>query len=150
MVYEPPSDLFVPVFYVFCTSKRQEVYVSILNSVMGALDDKLEPESVVCDFGSALIDAIQIQVSNARIIGCYFHFCKRAAAVWSVKLHIPEQEIAIAMNKNILYMPTVIPNTKVAGSGINDVRERIESKRIALTKALSIRLQMGKVLAVLP
>ncbi|KRX12415.1 hypothetical protein T07_8104, partial [Trichinella nelsoni] len=40
------------------------------------LEVDLNPDTIICDFETALIPAIQGYFPNTRVQGCYFHFCQ--------------------------------------------------------------------------
>lgn len=83
MVHDAASDFFLPVFYILCSAKTQDMYWNAISCVISATDDKLQPETVVCDFEAALHDVVHIQFQDdpqPRVVGCYFHFkqaCRR-------------------------------------------------------------------------
>ncbi|KRY25186.1 hypothetical protein T03_12697, partial [Trichinella britovi] len=41
-----------------------------------ALGVVLQPQTVICDFETALIPAVQASFPGVQIQGCYFHFCQ--------------------------------------------------------------------------
>ncbi|EGZ18676.1 hypothetical protein PHYSODRAFT_501434, partial [Phytophthora sojae] len=73
MVHDRASGLYVPVYYVLSTSRSGDSFWDMVHFVVQSTDQQLEPAEVVCDFESALIDAVQTQFPNAIVIGCLFH-----------------------------------------------------------------------------
>ncbi|KAK1947061.1 hypothetical protein P3T76_001071 [Phytophthora citrophthora] len=61
-----------------------------------ALGKQPNPVDVVCDFESALINAIQKHYPSTRLIGCYFHF-KQACRRKMKEYALPDGEVGVAM-----------------------------------------------------
>lgn len=59
MVHDRASGLYFPVYYVFSTSRSGNSLWDMVHFVVQSSDQQLEPAEVVCDFDSALIDAVQ-------------------------------------------------------------------------------------------
>ncbi|KRX33130.1 hypothetical protein T05_6948, partial [Trichinella murrelli] len=62
-----------------CTDKDIVTYgfkSQALISRAAALEVDLNPETIICDFETALIPAIRGYFPNTRVQGCYFHFCQ--------------------------------------------------------------------------
>ncbi|GMF37841.1 unnamed protein product [Phytophthora fragariaefolia] len=74
MVHDQASDCFLPAFYVLCSSKESGMYCNVIDHVIQATDQKLNPAKVICDFESGLIKAMLTQFPDAKVSGCYFHF----------------------------------------------------------------------------
>ena len=127
MVHDFSSDMFLSAFFVLSTSKTQEMYWNVINAVVIACNDKLQPETVVCDFELALIDAVHVQFPASDVVGCYFHF-KQACRRKLKKLGVPEAEVNTAMERGVLDALTVIPRKKIAGSGICYVQKAIQQR----------------------
>ncbi|KRY42834.1 hypothetical protein T01_6089 [Trichinella spiralis] len=51
------------------------IFQALLNKA-AVLGVNLNPESIICDFETALIPVIQGYFPNTRVQGCYFHFCQ--------------------------------------------------------------------------
>ncbi|KRX85727.1 hypothetical protein T06_2439 [Trichinella sp. T6] len=49
---------------------------SIIDHKAAILVVNLNPQTIICDFETALIPAIQGYFLNTRVQGCYFHFCQ--------------------------------------------------------------------------
>ncbi|KRX14006.1 hypothetical protein T07_1503 [Trichinella nelsoni] len=62
-----------------CTDKDIGTYEFISQALISraaALEVDLNPDTIICDFETALIPAIQGYFPNARVQGCCFHFCQ--------------------------------------------------------------------------
>ncbi|KAG4056787.1 hypothetical protein PC123_g8184 [Phytophthora cactorum] len=80
MVYDPLTELFVPLFFTLATSQTQDLYNKLFQCIECAVGVKPSPKDVVCDFEDALIIAVRDHFPSTRIIGCLFHFkqaCRR-------------------------------------------------------------------------
>ncbi|KRY31620.1 hypothetical protein T03_16849, partial [Trichinella britovi] len=67
----------VPAVYCLCTGKDIGTYGYIFQALMdkaAALEVDLNPETIICDFETALIPAIRGCFPNTRVQGCYFYF----------------------------------------------------------------------------
>lgn len=74
MVYNAPTDLYLPVFYVLMTRKDSNLYSHVFQNIISAANWQIFGKSVTCDFEQALMNAVQIQFAEARLIGCFFHW----------------------------------------------------------------------------
>ncbi|KRZ02765.1 hypothetical protein T11_11240 [Trichinella zimbabwensis] len=69
----------VPAVYCLCTGKDIGTYGFIFQALINkaaVLGVNLNPQTIICDFETALIPAIQGYFPNTRVQGCYFHFCQ--------------------------------------------------------------------------
>ncbi|KRY52797.1 hypothetical protein T03_5325 [Trichinella britovi] len=69
----------VPAVYCLCTGKDIGTYGFIFQALLNkvaVLEVNLNPQTIICDFETALIPAIQGYLPNTRVQGCYFHFCQ--------------------------------------------------------------------------
>ncbi|XP_003382149.1 conserved hypothetical protein [Trichinella spiralis] len=69
----------VPVVYCLCTGKDIGTYGYIFQALIdkaAVLEVDLNPDTIICDFETALIPAIRGYFPNTRVQGCYFHFCQ--------------------------------------------------------------------------
>ncbi|CAB4031965.1 Hypothetical predicted protein [Paramuricea clavata] len=68
----------LPLAIVLITNRAighyRQVLQVIQHKILHATGSEWEPEAIVCDFEQALITAIQTELPNTRIEGCYFHF----------------------------------------------------------------------------
>ncbi|KRX86684.1 hypothetical protein T4E_693 [Trichinella pseudospiralis] len=67
----------VPTVYCLCTDKDIGTYGFIFQALISrtaALEVDLDPDTIICNFETALIPAIQGYFQNARIQGCYLNF----------------------------------------------------------------------------
>ncbi|KAE8910273.1 hypothetical protein PF003_g6077 [Phytophthora fragariae] len=58
MMYDPLTDLFVPVFFTLATNKTTDLYTKMFKCIEFALGKEPNPADVVCDFEAAMISAI--------------------------------------------------------------------------------------------
>ncbi|KRX77070.1 hypothetical protein T06_3034 [Trichinella sp. T6] len=66
---------------VYCLTVRRDLptYHEIFDNLIlkaAALGVVLQPQTVICDFETALIPAVQASFPGVQIQGCYFHFCQ--------------------------------------------------------------------------
>ncbi|KRZ17403.1 hypothetical protein T11_1024 [Trichinella zimbabwensis] len=69
----------VPAVYCLCTDKDIGTYGFIFQALINkaaVLRVNLNPQTIICDFETALIPVIQGYFLNTRVQGCYFHFCQ--------------------------------------------------------------------------
>ncbi|OWY92442.1 hypothetical protein PHMEG_00038566 [Phytophthora megakarya] len=81
MVRDAASRVFVPVFYNLTTNRTAPTYRRLLKFINDTADQQIQPGSSVVDFEQALIDSVQGQFTEARIVGCLFHWSKLCAVV---------------------------------------------------------------------
>ncbi|KAK1942827.1 hypothetical protein P3T76_005464 [Phytophthora citrophthora] len=112
MVHDRASGLYVPVYYVLSTSRTGDSFWDIIHFVVQGTDQQIEPAEVVCDFESALIQAVQSRFPNGIVIGCLLHW-KQALRRAMKRFLLSEEECAIAMSKGVLDMLTVIDHSLV-------------------------------------
>ncbi|KAK1937824.1 hypothetical protein P3T76_009561 [Phytophthora citrophthora] len=137
MVHDFATALFLPVFFVLCTSKTQDMYWNVINAVVIACNEKLLPETVVCDFESALIDAESVQFKDARVVGCYFYFKQTCMRYMETKVMIASDAVKIAMAPGFLDLLTVIPQHKIGGPGVRCVTRKFEARCLELSVVYS-------------
>ncbi|POM79243.1 Hypothetical protein PHPALM_3130 [Phytophthora palmivora] len=73
-MYDPISNLYLPVWYVLTTGKTSQIYEHIFHYICVASKKRLDPAHIVCDFEFAMIKAVKDQFPDSRIVGCLFHF----------------------------------------------------------------------------
>ncbi|KRY99572.1 hypothetical protein T11_16712 [Trichinella zimbabwensis] len=66
---------------VYCLTVRRDLptYHEIFDNLIlkaAALGVVLQPQTVICDFETALIPAVQASFPGVQIQSCYFHFCQ--------------------------------------------------------------------------
>ncbi|KRY25334.1 hypothetical protein T01_6361, partial [Trichinella spiralis] len=69
----------VPAVYCLCTGKDIATYGFIFQALIdkaAVLEVDLNRDTIICDFETALMPAIQDYFPNTRVQGCYFHFCQ--------------------------------------------------------------------------
>ena len=78
MVYDPSTQIYVPIWYILMTSKSSVAYWHAFNLCITYSNWKLEASAVSCDFEEALIKNVEIafNFTNDYIVGCKFHHVK--------------------------------------------------------------------------
>ncbi|KRZ65832.1 hypothetical protein T10_718 [Trichinella papuae] len=69
----------VPLVYCLTVQKDPSTYREIFDHLIlkaAALGVVLQPQTVICDFETGLIPALQGTFPGVQIQGCYFHFCQ--------------------------------------------------------------------------
>ncbi|KUF90247.1 hypothetical protein AM588_10002807 [Phytophthora nicotianae] len=122
MLYDPISDLYLPIWYA---GKTSQVYEHLLHSIFVSSKKKLAPAHVVRDFEYALIKVVKTQFPDSTIVGCLFHF-KQALRRKMLKLKITEAEVNLAMIDGCIDRLTVIRRLDIVFRGIPDVRRMIK------------------------
>ncbi|KRX77068.1 hypothetical protein T06_3034 [Trichinella sp. T6] len=101
---------------VYCLTVRRDLptYHVIFDNLIlkaAALVVVLQPQTVIYDFETALIPAVQASFPSVQIQGCYFHFCQ--AVLWKVAelrlrtryLHETETKKKIKMLMATAFLP---------------------------------------------
>ncbi|KAK1946575.1 hypothetical protein P3T76_002127 [Phytophthora citrophthora] len=127
MVYDPLTDLVLPIFFTLVTNKTEGLYVKVLKRIEFVLGKQPNSVDVVCDFEAALINAIQDQYPSTRLIGCLFHF-KQACSRKMKENALPDGEVGVAMAFGVFDMLTVIQPGKIVGQGVAWVKVKIKSR----------------------
>ena len=79
IIYIPHLKLFYPACFAFMTTKTQELYYAVFESVKmiaGLNSFSLNPETIMCDFERGMRNSIAKAFGGAKLVGCYFHFTK--------------------------------------------------------------------------
>ena len=79
IVYIPHLNLFYPACFVFMTTKTQDLYSIVFESVKTIAlihNYSLKPKTIMCDFEKGMRNAIVKSFVEAKLVGCYFHFTK--------------------------------------------------------------------------
>ena len=102
----PPSELYIPIFYVLLPSKHYLCYYHALQNIICATDWKVNCRSWTCDFEKALIAAVKEQfglkrdgVTPSESIYCYFHW-KQCLRRRLLELYIDKDIISMLMDNN--------------------------------------------------
>ncbi|KAF1786066.1 hypothetical protein GQ600_22280 [Phytophthora cactorum] len=66
MVHDQASELFVPVYFVLCSSKTKDTYFDILELVYRDTSEKFAPCDAVSDFELPLINPIEKQFPTQK------------------------------------------------------------------------------------
>ena len=54
----------------------RQMLMHLKQAVRNITRHRWRPRMVICDFEQALVSAVETELPNARIAGCYFHFCQ--------------------------------------------------------------------------
>ncbi|KAJ0392707.1 hypothetical protein P43SY_011157 [Pythium insidiosum] len=125
MAYDPPSDLYVPIFFVLAGSKDQTTYWRILNAIIINTKLRLGPGSVTWDFEQALIRAVLDQFPTVDIVGCLFHW-KQALRRKMIDIGLTVEDVKTAMIPGQMDVLTLVPEDEILDKGIRFVRYRID------------------------
>ncbi|KAE8976066.1 hypothetical protein PR002_g25416 [Phytophthora rubi] len=126
MVYDRGSRCYVPAMWVLNTSKTEWSYWHVLHCVQAATGMNMEPGTITCDFEQGLINAVGDQFPDSTLVSCLFHF-KQAVRRRMQKLHIPTDEISVAMGRGVLDVLTILPHDQIDPQGILHVTGRIKA-----------------------
>ncbi|KAG3107737.1 hypothetical protein PI124_g8989 [Phytophthora idaei] len=107
MVHDRASGVFVPVIYIFGTSRTGDFYWDMIHFVVQATDQQINPAELVYGFETGLMDALPTQFPNAIVLGCLVHL-KQVLRRAVKRYAIPEEECIIAMTRGVLDMLTAI------------------------------------------
>ena len=98
----------------------RQVLQVLQRKIRCATGSEWEPEAIVCDFEQALITAIQTELPNTRIEGCYFHFnqslwchVKELGLTWAFRNHKRVKKL-IRKVMSIVFLPTAIVRNNFA------------------------------------
>ena len=101
MIYEPGTELYLPVFFVLLQGKDYDSYYIGLGLAYTATDERMEVVSISSDFEKALMNALKDRYSSDRVtyqIGCLFHW-KQCLRRKLLSLDVPKRLISVLMNK---------------------------------------------------
>jgi hypothetical protein len=124
MMYDPISDLYLPIWYALTSGKTAQVYEHLLHYVFVASKKKLDPAHIVCDFQFEMLESVQNQFPESRIVGSLFHF-NQALRRKMLKLKITEDEVNLAMRDGRIDLFTVIRRCTIVFDRIPRVRRMI-------------------------
>lgn len=74
MVYNFPTDMYLPVFFTLMTRKEGDLYKHALQNIIAAADWKIFGKSICCDYEKALVQAAKMQFPEGRFVKCLFHW----------------------------------------------------------------------------
>ena len=101
VAFDDETDLYLPVVFGLLEGKTSWDYWHFLRQIFVMTETKFAPSTLVCDFESALIQAVKEQCPDANIIGCLFHF-KQAMRRKLVEMRFTQEEIYAAMQPGAL------------------------------------------------
>jgi len=115
MIYDEPTRLYIPIFYVLLQSKFQETYEEALRQICRSTGHAIHALSITCDFEIGLFNAVKKIFPDATPALCIFHF-KQA-------IHRKLKKLGIATNDQgkllrLLDILTVIDPLTIKRTGI--------------------------------
>ena len=99
MIIDASSRIYIPVAWALMTGKTSECYWQVFNWITTTVQE-LDPSYIGVDFERAFCSHVSIHFSEAKLVGCLFHF-KQAARNMN-ELQFPEEEVSFAMRKMFL------------------------------------------------
>ena len=138
MTFDQQTQYYVPVMWFLMMSKCASLYFEAFHHVISNTDWHLHPVTITADFERALVLELKNQFKSSKINGCLFHW-KQACRRKMKDLHIPDDQIKIAMTKNVMDILAVVPPDELKSKGIPFVHslilEKIKSAGIKMTNA---------------
>jgi DNA-binding transcriptional regulator YdaS (Cro superfamily) len=128
MVFDYPSGLYVPIFYILLQGKHEDIYYHALQNAICASNWELKAATYTCDFEAGLINAADLQFSKyGKNVLCDFH---QKQALWKkcVSINIPFEYIDRLLGNNgkgLFNILTVIPVDQIKKYGIPYVRHKM-------------------------
>lgn len=124
MVKDKSLSSYIPVAYILMTGKTQECYYQALHVFKCDTDHECDPYSVGVDYEVAFFKMVNVQFPDAFLVGCFFHFMQ--ALLKKLKeLHVPKEQIAIAIRPDMLGLLPYLPKDELFAKGIPFVRTQI-------------------------
>jgi hypothetical protein len=115
MVYDPSTNMYVPVFFVLLQTKKQLAYWHAISQCIAT-----------CDFERGLINAVQDHFPDNPLVGCEFHW-KQAIRRKLLDLRIPKDIISRLVDpEGLLNILTVIPINEIECKGIPYIRAHFD------------------------
>ena len=118
MAFGETLGVYVPVLYILMTVKTHWLYWYALHWVIVATELRLDPFLVTCDFDKPLHNAVREKSKHVLLNGCMLHWKQ---AIWremkANKIVIRDEQVSMAMTKNVMDILTVIPRGKFVQKG---------------------------------
>ena len=127
MIFDPASQLYLPICYGLLTSKKKELYWRFIHELKMTTDNTWNPVSVTCDFEYALLQSISSHFGIQRVIGCLFHF-KQAIRRKLKSSGIDNEIVSYLMKPGVLDVLTVIPADEILTKGIRFVQHKLKER----------------------
>ena len=122
MIFNDSTSSYVPVMYILLQGKSEFEYKHALQQLINCSENKCKAITVTCDFEKALHNCARKQFGKAKIVGCLFHFKQALRRRMKTVLHIKEDQIQMAMEKNSIDILTIINNSEIRGKGLMYVK----------------------------
>ena len=128
MIYEPTSELYIPVYFVLLQSKLSGAYSAALYHCICSIGrTKFDAISVTCDFEQSLILAINENIENPIMIGCLFHW-KQALRRKLKQFNINSAMISELMDGHgLINLLPEIPISDIESKGIPYIRSTYDT-----------------------
>ncbi|OWY93564.1 hypothetical protein PHMEG_00036992 [Phytophthora megakarya] len=110
MIYDPSSELYLPVIFTLTTAMTKLSYLKLLRCVEDCVGCKLTPKEIVCTFEGALIGVIREVFPQLCIIGS----CGRKLKMY----RIPKADVKVAMAPGVFDILSVFHTDKIDIQGI--------------------------------
>ena len=104
--------------FAFCIDKRTVIYREMLRqlqqSILRLSGQPFQPAMVICDFEISLMTAIETELPNVVIRGCFFHFCQSLwRKVQELGLSVVYRQVRSVKNvvrkiMSLAFLPTAI------------------------------------------
>ena len=111
LVYSQVARTYVPALYALCQSKQEIAYIALFNALKVVCEGyglKLNPIHIMCDFEAALRNALSKVWNNAKLNGCFFHFCQ---CLWRwAGAHGLRSSESIPLAKKVITVMKILPH----------------------------------------
>ena len=137
MVYHADTEAYIPVCWILMTSKSEALYHHAIFHLVSRTNGKADPTSITCDFEIAIIKQLKQFFPEANINGCLFHW-KQACRKKMKSLRLPDAQVTIAMQRNMLDLLCVVPRKDLRAIGIpyihSSLMAAIKAQNVTITK----------------
>jgi len=119
LTFNIQAQTYVPSAFILMSGKHENCYLaafSALNVVCRGLKLSIKPKYIMTDFEKGLRNALEWTYPEAKLLGCYFHFC-RCLWFYAAKNGLKSQS-RITTTKKIISLLKILPHL--------DERERKE------------------------
>jgi hypothetical protein len=124
MVFNDATELYIPIVFCLVENRRAWTYWHFWHLVLVLTETKFRPSTITADFELALVQSIKEQFSDAKIVGCLFHY-KQALRRKLKELKISDDEISVAMQTGNLDRLTLVKRDEIDDT-IADLRLKLE------------------------
>jgi hypothetical protein len=111
VAFDAATNLFIPCVWALLTSKSEYLYCCLLHELIVLLEYRWMPKLCTVDFEKGLINAVQHEFSQSKMVGCFFHF-KQALFKRMRRMGLPKKEIAKCCE--LINILTIIPHDQLS------------------------------------